>query len=127
MPASPIRNQVAWRDRLAQLRGSSVQLDLRRYDQPLADIGQLEAELRTATTDALSGRAAVLRDAARRGEPLQDLRTPLYAIAREAARRTLGLRPFDVQIVAALRWTTARSSRCRPAKARRSPRSCRPR
>ena len=32
----------------------------------------------------------------------KDLRTPLYAIAREAARRTLGLRPFDVQIVAAL-------------------------
>ncbi len=102
VPVPEIRNQIGWRDRLAQFRGSSVQLDLRLYDQPLGEIGQLEAELRAASDDTLTAGAAVLRDAARSGEPLSDLRTRLYAIAREAARRALGLRPFDVQILAAL-------------------------
>jgi preprotein translocase subunit SecA len=79
-----------------------VQLDLRHYDQPLDDIARPEAELRAVSDDALTARATGVRDAARAGEPLTDLRTALYAIAREAARRTLGMRPFDVQIVAAL-------------------------
>jgi preprotein translocase subunit SecA len=97
-----IRNQIGWRDRLSQLRGSNVQLSLRDYDQPLDDIARLEAELRGHSDDALTARAAALRGAARGNQPLKALRTPLYAIAREAARRALGLRPFDVQIVAGL-------------------------
>jgi preprotein translocase subunit SecA len=103
VPGPPqIRNQIGWRDRLSRLRGSSVQLDLQEYDQPLDEIGRLDAELRAASDEALAARAARLREAARRGEPLKPLRTTLYAVAREAAQRTLGLRPFDVQIVAAL-------------------------
>jgi preprotein translocase subunit SecA len=103
VPEPPqIRNQIGWRDRLSQLRGSNVQLDLRDYDQPLDDIARLEAELQGASDDTLTARAAGLREAVRAGEPLTDLRTRLYAVAREAARRTLGLRPFDVQIVAGL-------------------------
>jgi preprotein translocase subunit SecA len=97
-----IRNQIGWRDRLSRLRGSNVQLDLREYDQPLDDIARLEAELRSHSDDALTARARALREAARGDQPLKGLRTPLYAIAREAARRALGLRPFDVQIVAGL-------------------------
>jgi preprotein translocase subunit SecA len=97
-----IRNQIGWRDRLSRLRGSNVQLDLREYDQPLDDITRLEAELRSHSDDALTARARALREAVRGDQPVEALRTPLYAIAREAARRALGLRPFDVQIVAAL-------------------------
>ena len=100
--APQIRNRVGWRDWLSQLRGSSVELDLGRYDRPIENISRLEPELQDAADDALETRAAGLRAAARGGEPLATLRTPLYAIAREAARRRLGLRPFDVQIVAAL-------------------------
>ena len=102
MSPAQIRNQIGWRDRLSQFRGSSVVLDLRGYDQPLDEIGQLEAELRAASDEALAARARKLREAARGGEPLTSLRTRVYAVAREAARRRLGLRPFDVQIVAAL-------------------------
>jgi preprotein translocase subunit SecA len=102
MPEAQVRNRIGWRDRLSQLRGSSVQLDLQQYDQPLDEIARLEAELRAASDDALTARAAGLRDAACSGELLKDLRAPLYAVAREAARRRLGLRPFDVQIVAGL-------------------------
>ena len=79
-----------------------MELDLHVYDQPLNEIGQLEAELRGMSDDALTARAGSLRTAARSGESLKNLRTPLYAVAREVARRRLGLRPFDVQIVAGL-------------------------
>ncbi len=95
----PPRNPVSWRDRLSRLRGSSVELDLALYDAPLAAIGGLEPELRGCTDGALAARAVDLRQAAGRAEPQ---RTAFYALARECARRTLGLRPFDVQIVAAL-------------------------
>src|SRR5262245_14078544 len=102
MSATQVRNQIGWRDRLSRLRGSSVELDLHVYDQSLNEIGRLDAELRAASDDALEARADNLRTAARSGEPLKNLRTPLYALAREVARRRLGLRPFDVQIVAGL-------------------------
>ena len=102
MSPAQIRNQIGWRDRLSQFRGSSVELDLRGYDQPLDEIGRLDAELGAASDDALTARAVRLREAARGGEPLKNLRTTVYAVAREAARRRLGLRPFDVQVVAAL-------------------------
>ena len=43
-----------------------------------------------------------MRDAAAAGQPLAALRAELFALARELSRHLLGMRPFDVQIVAAL-------------------------
>ena len=122
-----VRNRIGWRDRLARLRGSAVVLDLSPYDGPLADINRLEDELRCCSDNELAARARAIRDRALRvsnpspgsvssrtqsgGDTprvgrdrtrLIDLRVPLFALARECARRELGLRPFDVQIVAAL-------------------------
>ena len=36
------------------------------------------------------------------GADIDELQVPLFALVREAAARTVGLRPFDVQVVAAL-------------------------
>jgi preprotein translocase subunit SecA len=94
-------NPVGWRDRVARLRGSSVELDLRRYHAALTEIGWLEPALRDQSDAALAARAGELR-AAGHGEARRAQRSELYALAREMARRRLGLRPFDVQIIAAL-------------------------
>ena len=71
--------------------------ELRRHTSEVAEIGSLgeamanlgESELR-AKTDEFKGR---LED----GETLDDLLVEAFAVAREAARRHLGMRPFDVQ------------------------------
>ena len=107
MAASPrvgprVRNRIGWRQRLARLGGSPVELDLRAFDEPLADIARLEEEVAGLSDDRIMQRAAELRAGAEAGIALDALQAPLFALVREAAGRTVGLRPFDVQVVAAL-------------------------
>lgn len=97
-----VRNRVGWRHRLAHFQGSSVELDLRTYDEALAEINGLEHDVGTLSDEELEARARGLRDQARAGAALGLVRAPLFALVREVSRRVLGLRPFDVQIVAAI-------------------------
>lgn len=97
-----VRNRVGWRDRLARMQGSKVDLDLRAYDEPLAEINALEDALTSLSDGDLESRARAIRERVIGGAPLDQVRSALFALAREASRRALGLRPFDVQIVAAL-------------------------
>ena len=101
-PSAVLRNSVGWRDRLARLRGSSVMLDLRRYDAALGEIAALGAEMATLTVPELRARVGRVRDGAAAGQPLVALRSELFALARELSHHLLGMRPFDEQIVAAL-------------------------
>jgi preprotein translocase subunit SecA len=91
-----------WRQAVRRLQGSTVQFDLSRYLAPLNEIAALEDSTSHLTDAEIGERSRALRDRARAGEPLATLRAPLYALAREAARRELGQRPFDEQIVSAL-------------------------
>jgi len=95
-------NRPGWRHRLGRLQGSTVSFDLRSFEAPLADIGALEGAVRDLSDDDLGRSSQALRDRARAGEPRAALRVPLFALARDAARRALGQRPFDEQILAGL-------------------------
>ena len=99
---SVVRNQIGWRERLSRLRGDAVQCDLRAYDSPLAEINALEQRLEKLRDNELTAWGDEIRAAMAAGLPRQSVRPKAYALVREAARRTIGLRPFDVQIVAAL-------------------------
>ena len=68
----------------------------------VAAIGELEGATQALSDEALLERSHTLRARARAGEPRDALRVPFFALAREAARRALGQRPFDVQLLAAL-------------------------
>ncbi len=100
--AQKIRNRVGWRERLGRLQGVPVVFDLRRYDEELEAINRLEREIQPFSDDELTRRARALRVQATDGSPLDSIRNDSFAVIREIARRTIGLRPFDVQIVAAL-------------------------
>ena len=91
-----------WKYYIQRLQGSTVRLDLERYQPPLAAIAALENECRQLSDEELLGRSRTLHARARAGEPRQALRAPFFALVREASRRALGQRPFDEQIVAAL-------------------------
>ena len=92
--------RIGWGQRLARLRGSTVAFDLRPYEQELAAINRLSAEIGTLTDAELESRARGLRR--RAGDGLHSIRAEFFALARDAARRAIGLRPFDVQVLAAL-------------------------
>ena len=107
MSASPrvgsrVRNRIGWRHRVARLGGSPVHLDLRAFDAPLDEIARLGNQVASLSDEQIARQAAGLRARARAGCALDELQAPLFALVREAAARTVGLRPFDVQVVAAL-------------------------
>ena len=79
--------------------GSSNDRRLKRYDRPVDAINALEAETQTLSDEALRARTQEFRDALAAGKTLDDLLEPAFATVREAAKRALGQRHFDVQLV----------------------------
>ncbi|MEM7441134.1 MAG: preprotein translocase subunit SecA, partial [Pseudomonadota bacterium] len=68
--------------------------------QPLvAKINALEPEIQALSDDGIKAKTQEFRDRLANGEKLDDLLPEAFAVAREASVRTLGLRPFDVQLV----------------------------
>jgi preprotein translocase subunit SecA len=62
-------------------------------------INALEAETAALTDEALRARTALFRERLAGGETLDALLPEAFATVREAAKRSLGLRPFDVQLI----------------------------
>src|SRR3982751_1129810 len=71
----------------------------KEFERRVARIGDWEAELELDSDDELRERADALRDRARNGESLDELLPESFALTREAARRALGQRHFDVQLI----------------------------
>ena len=63
------------------------------------EVNALEDEIHALSEEQLKIESSVLKDRAAAGKPLEGLLPRAFALAREAARRTLGLRPFDVQLM----------------------------
>jgi preprotein translocase subunit SecA len=62
-------------------------------------INAMENEMRALSDAELAGRTEKFRQDLANGASLDDLLVPAFATAREAARRVLGMRPFDVQLI----------------------------
>jgi preprotein translocase subunit SecA len=71
----------------------------RRYQQRVAVINAFEPELELDSDEELRDRLDELRARARDGEDLDDLLPECFAIVREAGRRHMGMRHFDVQLI----------------------------
>ncbi|MFN7175000.1 MAG: preprotein translocase subunit SecA, partial [Thermaurantiacus tibetensis] len=68
--------------------------------QPLVKaINALEPQFEGMTDEALRGQTAAFRQRLANGEPLDRLLPEAFATVREASKRTLGLRHFDVQLI----------------------------
>src|SRR5919199_3153692 len=69
------------------------------FEKRVGRINDFEPELELETDEELRERADALRERARGGEALDDLLHESFALTREAAKRTLGQRHFDVQLI----------------------------
>jgi len=65
----------------------------------VADVNELEPRFEAMSDDELSGQTEVFRGRLAEGETLEALLPEAFATAREASRRALGMRPFDVQVM----------------------------
>ncbi len=64
-------------------------------------VNALEAAVEALTDAELAAKTVEFRDRIADGETLDDLDAEAFAVVREAARRTLGQRHFDVQVIGA--------------------------
>jgi preprotein translocase subunit SecA len=79
--------------------GSRNQRLLRQYGKTVNKINALEEGLQALDDAALRAKTDEYRKRYQDGESLDDLLPEAFATARESARRALGLRPFDVQLI----------------------------
>ncbi|MBM3645645.1 MAG: preprotein translocase subunit SecA [Alphaproteobacteria bacterium] len=80
------------------LFGTANDRIVKALDKPVARINGLEKDVSALTDDALRGRTQEFRDRLAKGETLDDLLPEAFATVREAAKRALGQRHFDVQL-----------------------------
>src|ERR1700760_93324 len=82
-----------------KLFGTPNDRRVKGYQPRVAAINALEAELEKLTDDQLKARTDEFRRQLADGKTLDDLLVPAFATVREAAKRTLGQRHFDVQLI----------------------------
>ncbi len=84
---------------LTRIFGSRNQRLLREYSKVVTIINALEDGLQALDDAALLAKTDEFRQRFAAGETLEQLLPEAFAAAREAARRTVGMRPFDVQLI----------------------------
>ncbi len=72
---------------------------LKRLEQRVREINGLESETEALSDDALAAKTVEFRERYENGEELEDMLPEAFACVREAAKRSLGMRHFDVQMI----------------------------
>ncbi|OLP48747.1 preprotein translocase subunit SecA [Allorhizobium taibaishanense] len=82
-----------------KLFGSSNERRIRGNKPRVAAINALEDSIKALSDAELAAKTAEFKAELANGKTLDDILVPAFAVAREASRRALGMRPFDVQLI----------------------------
>lgn len=72
--------------------------NIRQLEEVVARVNELEPQMSVLSDGELAAKTEEFRRRLADGETVYDIEAEAFAVVREAARRTLGLRPYDVQI-----------------------------
>jgi len=84
---------------LTKIFGSRNERLLKQYGQVVRRINALDAATAALSDEELRGRTVKLRERVGNGEELDSVLPEAFAVVREAGKRTLQMRPFDVQLI----------------------------
>ena len=84
---------------LTTIFGSQHERDVKKLVPLVQAINELEPEIKALSDADLRAKTEEFKRRLEAGETLDDLLVPAFAVAREAAWRTLHMRPFDVQLM----------------------------
>ena len=87
---------------VSKLLSFGADKDLKRYEKTVGVINGLEPTYEKMSDDELRSQTGLFRERLAKGETLDDLLPEAFAVVREASRRTLGMRHFDVQLIGAM-------------------------
>ena len=79
--------------------GDNNDKEIARYQVVVDQINAMESQMQGLTDDKLAGSTVRFKERLANGETLDDLLPEAFAVAREASRRVLGMRHFDVQLI----------------------------
>ena len=82
-----------------KLFGSHNDRELKRLQSHVVAVNALESGIQALTDDELKAKTPAFKERVANGEPLESLMAEAFAVAREAGKRSLGMRHFDVQIL----------------------------
>ena len=84
---------------LAKIVGTKNERELKRLRPIVARINDLEPQIKKLSNEELKAKTGEFKERLKRGESLDDLLPEAFAVVREAGRRVLGMRHFDVQLM----------------------------
>jgi preprotein translocase subunit SecA len=84
---------------LKRIFGSQNERTLRKLNPLVEQVNSHEPEMRTLSDEALRAKTAEFKERLTQGATMDDLLPEAFAVVREASRRAIGLRHFDVQIL----------------------------
>src|SRR6202171_4873607 len=84
---------------LAKVVGTQNERELKRLRPFVGEINALEPTIQTLTDEQLRAKTVEFRARLANGETLDDLLVEAFAVVREAGRRVLNMRHFDVQLI----------------------------
>src|SRR5687767_2437052 len=84
---------------LAKVFGTANERELKRLSPVVAEINALEPATQALSDEQLRAKTAEFRSRLANGETLDDLLPEAFSVVREAGKRTLNMRHFDVQLI----------------------------
>ncbi|GAB5046284.1 preprotein translocase subunit SecA [Thermodesulfovibrio sp. TK110] len=87
---------------LEKIFGTKNERELKRYFKIVEEINALESTISNLSDDTLKTKTEEFKERLAKGESLDDILVEAFAVVREVAKRTLGMRHFDVQLVGGL-------------------------
>src|ERR1051325_614444 len=84
---------------LAKVVGTQNDRELKRLRPIVAAVNAFEAAIQALSDEQLRGKTAEFRQRVANGDTLDDLLPEAFAVVREAGRRVLNMRHFDVQLI----------------------------
>src|SRR6476646_806800 len=84
---------------LAKIVGTQNERDLKKLRPIVGQVGAFEPTIQALTDEQLRAKTAEFRTRLANGETLDDLMPEAFAVVREAGRRVLNMRHFDVQLI----------------------------
>jgi preprotein translocase subunit SecA len=84
---------------LKKVFGTSSERNVKRLQPLLVAVNELESRYAAMRDGELRAQTGLFKERLSQGASLDDVMVEAFAVAREAAKRVLGMRPFDVQII----------------------------
>ncbi len=98
---------------LTKVFGSKNDREVKKLWPKVAEINALEPQMQALSDDQLKAKTAEFKERLAKGETLDDLLPEAFAVVREASKRTLGMRHFDVQLIGGMVLHSGRISEMR--------------